>query len=57
MARLSLRYAALALLLTASPSASFARSACDREYLGTMLDRYLSAVVANDPGAAGVVPQ
>ncbi|HET8697926.1 MAG TPA: hypothetical protein VFO94_10595, partial [Gammaproteobacteria bacterium] len=34
---------------------AYAQGSCDRECLRSMLDRYLAAVVAHDPGAAPVV--
>ncbi len=53
------RYPALAVLAVVlvvfDPPASLAQDTCDRACLRTMLDRYLDAVVENDPDAAGLV--
>jgi len=53
------RYSALAVLgvviVLFDPAASHAQDTCDRACLRTMLDRYLDAVVENDPDAAGLV--
>src|SRR5690606_40966171 len=54
MPRFALRIVGLALALAASTDA-FAQADCDRECLRTMLDRYLDAVIANDPDAAPLV--
>jgi len=42
-------------LLALTGTETFAQSACDRACLGRMLDRYLEAVVDNDPSAAPLV--
>ena len=41
-----------ALVIIAGSGSAFAQKACDRACLGGMLDRYLAAVVAHDPGKA-----
>lgn len=43
------------LSLAFASTGTFAQATCDRACLGTMLDRYLAAVVANDPAAAPIV--
>ncbi|MBK9251733.1 MAG: hypothetical protein IPM70_07420 [Proteobacteria bacterium] len=50
------KWAACAALVTITGSSSaLAQNACDRTCLGPMLDRYLAAVVAHDPGKAPLV--
>lgn len=50
------KWAACAALVTITGSSSaLAQNACDRTCLGAMLDRYLAAVVAHDPGKAPLV--
>jgi hypothetical protein len=44
-----------ALVFIAGSDAAPAQNACDRACLGGMLDRYLAAVVAHDPGKAPLV--
>lgn len=44
-----------AVMLAAAAADAPAQTACDRACLRTMLDRYLAAVVAHDPGAAPLV--
>lgn len=51
-----LKWAACAALVAISGcTASPEQDACDRQCLGSMLDRYLSAVVTHDPGKAPLV--
>jgi hypothetical protein len=47
--------ACAALVIIAGSESALAQSACDRACLGGMLDRYLEAVVAHDPGKAPLV--
>src|SRR5437660_12627289 len=52
------RFLAYALVLSmaiAGVAHAFAEPACDRACLRTLLDRYLSAVIAHDPAAAPIV--
>jgi hypothetical protein len=50
------RWAACAALVTlAASDSAFAQRSCDRACLGGMLDRYLEAVIAHDPGKAPLV--
>ncbi|MEO8306844.1 MAG: hypothetical protein ABI616_02240 [Pseudomonadota bacterium] len=44
-----------ALVIIAGSDSALAQVACDRACLGGMLDRYLAAVVAHDPGKAPLV--
>jgi hypothetical protein len=51
-----MHWAACAALVVISSSANSAgQSACDRKCLGSLLDQYLAAVVAHDPGKAPLV--
>jgi hypothetical protein len=51
-----MHWAACAALVVVSSSANSAgQSACDRKCLGSLLDQYLAAVVAHDPGKAPLV--
>ena len=47
--------ACAALVIIAGSDSALAQNACDRACLGGMLDRYLAAVVAHDPGKAPLV--
>src|SRR5690606_21110290 len=47
--------ACTALVIIGSNEAAFAQAACDRNCLRSTLDRYLDAIVANDPGKAPLV--
>jgi hypothetical protein len=44
-----------ALIIIAASHSALAQNACDKACLGGMLDRYLAAVVAHDPGKAPLV--
>jgi hypothetical protein len=55
MARLNQWVACAALIIIAGSDSAFAQSACNRACLSEMLDGYLAAVVAHDPGKAPLV--
>jgi hypothetical protein len=55
MPRFSQWAACAALVIIGGSDSAFAQNACDRACLGGILDRYLAAVVAHDPGKAPLV--
>jgi hypothetical protein len=55
MTRFIQQAACAAVIIIASSGSAFAQSSCDRACLGGMLDRYLEAVIAHDPGKAPLV--
>lgn len=55
MSRFVLAMVCIASALIASATDAWAQTDCDRECLGATLDRYLGAVIANDPSAVPLV--
>jgi hypothetical protein len=55
MSRFVLGKVCVALALVGGATGALAQNTCDRSCLQTMLEQYLEAVVANDPGAAPLV--